>query len=426
MGFIGGFLLFLIVFNFPIPVVYNSVILSVVLSSGIYICFPPIFTQFTELIRKKYILSIFLFLLICTIVSFIPPIAHDTHDFNIIKAFAIQFTGLSAAIYAYPLIQAGRRKASSEFNYFVKLLLIVFSVQSVVQVLAFVFPPVADFVHFFQKEAVTQMSMGGLRALAITGNPFFDLSAAYGFIYLYYFKYVIDSNKGKLDLATILMFALLFVGTFFAGRTGFVGMAIGLIYYFISPGYLRYKLGGIGKMLLAFTGLAFIIMAILPGEVMDVVENRLLPFAFEFIYNYAESGSVTTKSSENLSGMYFPISWQTFFLGDGRYVGKDGDYYMFTDAGYMRHILYYGIIGQILLLIYQLQFFRKPIKILVNNFNEDRRSAISNLLFFAMLLLYLLIIHYKGETLGFLPNLQVILMLTCISFSKSWGSRQLK
>jgi hypothetical protein len=283
-------------------------------------------------------------------------------------------------------------------------------------VLAFTSPTIADTVHLFQKDSVADMNMGGLRALALSGNPFFDLSAAYGLIYIYYFKYIIDEKQSRLNIKDTLLFAILFVGTFFAGRTGFVGLIIGLFFYFFAPGSLKLKTLSVLKIIAIFTGLAFLILMILPGEVREMVETRLLPFAFEFIYAYTDSGSITTKSSDSLSQMYFPLSVQTFFLGDGRYIMPNGDYYRFTDAGYMRNVLYYGIAGPILLFIYQMQFFRKPIKIIIGKFSLYRKQAFSDLFFFLILIIYVLILHYKGEALGFLGNIQVIFLLTCISY----------
>ena len=42
-------------------------------------------------------------------------------------------------------------------------------------------------VHFFQKVDVAEKNYGGIRALGLTGNPFFDLAAGYGFILILYF-----------------------------------------------------------------------------------------------------------------------------------------------------------------------------------------------------------------------------------------------
>ncbi|GHV39966.1 hypothetical protein FACS189490_04410 [Clostridia bacterium] len=47
--------------------------------------------------------------------------------------------------------------------------------------------------------------------------------------------------------------------------------------------------------------------------------------------------------------MYFWPGFKTFLFGDGRYVGVTGiGYYMRTDVGVMRAMLFYGIFGEII------------------------------------------------------------------------------
>ncbi len=82
----------------------------------------------------------------------------------------------------------------------------------------------------------------------------------------------------------------------------------------------------------------------------------VLPWATEFINNIM-TGSSGTSSSDSLFDMYFWVEGKTFLFGDGYYSDPNNSdrYYMGTDAGYMRPILYYGLLTffpQILLLLY--------------------------------------------------------------------------
>ena len=77
-------------------------------------------------------------------------------------------------------------------------------------------------------------------------------------------------------------------------------------------------------------------------------------------FNFFENGSIGTSSSEVLQTMYFQVSEKTFFLGDGYWINPNGfGYYMGTDAGYMRHILYYGLFPSLFLYLLYIYGFYK-------------------------------------------------------------------
>ena len=104
--------------------------------------------------------------------------------------------------------------------------------------------------------------------------------------------------------------------------------------------------------------------------------------------------------------MYFPVEEKTFLIGDGKYTNEDGSYYMYTDAGYMRNILYFGILGFIFLFLYQISFFIWDYKNLFINF---------------IILIYILIMHVKGDVLAFSIILQNMLL---INFIYSYGKKK--
>jgi hypothetical protein len=383
------------------------------------------FRHFLTLIKRKFIALIFLTLLAIIAISLIPSLLHFTFDFTIVKAFVLQLSILFSGIYAYPIIKLSFKKDSNEFHYFLQLIIIVFFIQSIIEILAFTLPGIADIIHLFQKDSVASKDMGGLRALALAGNPFFDLAAAFGLIYILFFRYLIDVDKSSPSFFNIIILGGLFFGTFFAGRTGFVGLLMALLYYLFSFTPPLKKILGLLKLLSFFILTSLLIFLVLPSDVKQMIETKLLPFAFEFWYNYMETGDVTTKSTENLSEMYFPIPIETFFWGDGRYSNADGSYYKYTDAGYMRQILYYGLLGPLILVLYQLQFIWQPIKLSAKKllFKFDI-SAFNNLFFFIIVLIYLLILNYKGEVIGFLSNIQVILLWVQISYYYTYYSNQ--
>lgn len=419
MYFLKVFLLFLVVFNFPIPIVYNSAILAVFIATFFYLSNPKEITALYNIVRNKFVVRLLIIFLLMNFMGFVPGLVHLTLDFTIIKAYVLVLFLFLVSVYLYPILVKGVAE-EKRFIYILSLLISVFFVQSCVEIAAFVNPSIKSIVSFFQKDLVSQKDMGGIRALALTGNPFFDLAAGFGLIFIVFtFSITINSSRRKFfSLKNSFFFIVLFVGSFFAGRTAFVGLGIALVLYFFSFGS-RFKKGiSFLRLILIVAVSSFLLYNILlPLETKDMVENQLLPFAFEAVYNYIDTGETGTKSGEILDEMYFPISWQTFLFGDGIYTGKDGAYYMHTDAGIMRNILFYGIFGLLFIVFGHLFYFLKPLgRIFSDMKKEISFTSVNKLLFFLSLLLYTIVLQYKGEVLLFMPIIQVMLFYICFSF----------
>ncbi|GAA0540141.1 hypothetical protein [Chitinophaga japonensis] len=414
MGFFRLLLAFLIIFNFPVPVAYNSAAAAFLLATTYYVINDrnplPYF-------RLTYILYILAGLVFITLASAIPAVLHFTFDFSILKAFALQLFLMLVLVYCMPVLLGDPwENAGAGFDTAATLLVSVFTVQSVIQVLAFIFPPVADMVHFFQKESVAGKDYGGIRALALSGNPFFDLSAAYAVCYIVFVKLAVNRARMAIQVTDVIFFLLLIVGTFFAGRTGFIGLGIALLTMAVYARGTPFKVFSFLKVFFVCLVLVWTLPWLLPADTRDLLFDKLLPFAFEFLYSYLEQGSVATASTDVLSTMYFPIGINTFLFGDGRYLMADGSYYLYTDAGYMRHILYYGIFGQLLLVGYQLLFFLKPLLISLGGGFEKRPR--NDLFFWMVLLAVLFVLHYKGEVVGFMPVIALMLLLLGTGYVK--------
>jgi len=414
MAFFRLLLAFLIIFNFPVPVVYNSAAAAFLLATAYYVTSNRNPLPYFKLTYILYILAGLVFI---TLASAIPAVLHLTFDFSILKAFVLQLFLMLVLVYCMPVLLGDPwENAGAGFDTAATLLVSIFLIQSVIQILAFVFPPVADIVHLFQKESVAGRDYGGIRALALAGNPFFDLSAAYAVCYIVFVKRVINRAGTAIQVADVIFFLFLVAGTFFAGRTGFVGLGIALLTIAVYARGIPFKVLSFFKVALTCLVLVWAVPWLLPADTRELLFDKLLPFAFEFLYSYWEQGSIGTTSTEVLSTMYFPISFSTFLLGDGRYLMADGSYYRYTDAGYMRHILYYGILGQLLLMGYQLLFFLKPVLISVAGGFE--RMAGNDLFFWLVLLAMLFVLHYKGEVVGFMPIIELMLLLLGTGYVK--------
>jgi hypothetical protein len=91
---------------------------------------------------------------------------------------------------------------------------------------------------------------------------------------------------------------------------------------------------------------------------------------------------------------------------------------MGTDAGYMRHMLFYGILPSLFLYLFYLFAFFKMTYSIKHTFN--------NLLLFSMLCGYYLLAHYKGDFLtGSAMNIKLFsILLVYLVVSKNRFSQK--
>ena len=137
-----------------------------------------------------------------------------------------------------------------------------------------------------------------------------------------------------------------FLGVLFYGRIGLILFFLYIIYFLIVEGRIKYLL-------------YMIILCCVIVLFMNSIENPLLIKWLDWLLSPLESfinglhvGQLNFGGSADklIYQMYFPIDDRTLLFGDGRYTNLDNSYYMHTDAGFMRILLYGGI--PMMLLVY--------------------------------------------------------------------------
>ena len=192
---------------------------------------------------------------------------------------------------------------------------------------------------------------------------------------------------------------LLSISIFLTGRTGFLGILLGLLIIVIPTNFYEIPffkmLKFFFKILIIVLPLFFLLKSFIPTTVLEIVEKRVLPWAFEMFQNDSQ-GSLETASSNELKGMYYMPPLKTALIGDGFYVSPYDNtrYYMDTDAGYMRHILFYGILGCSLMVTLYIVIFYHMFK-----FSNSLNSSPSVKIFVIFLCVYFFISHIKGDLL---------------------------
>ncbi len=404
-------LLFCIVFGFPIPYIYNSTVLAGILTLAIFSFKKHSLNNFLIIIKSSYIFYLFLLLFIIIVLSLLWPILHQTYDFTIIKTLVNQIVSLFILIIFYSTFYSTSNSPVEIMNDLIN----IFLIQTFIQIIAFLSPTAKEVVGIFQNKSTIDIAnkYEGLRGLALSGGQFFCLSFNYGLIYIIFINYFRVTKQNS--IVAITKFIFLIAGTFFAGRTGFIGLLFAIMFLIVSGSNIFKNILLLLKLLAAGTIILTVIFLLLPDTTALFVK-KVFPFAFEYFYHFQKSGNLSTTSTHDLfSKMYFPINPFTFLFGDAKYSGLNNHYYMKTDAGYMRQILFYGIIGVLMFIIYQIVMFYKPYKISkteIKLFNKEVTAKY----FFWFLFLYLIVGHVKGEVIGFLIMTQTILLLLFLSY----------
>ena len=153
-------------------------------------------------------------------------------------------------------------------------------------------------------------------------------------------NYFIQKNiKRKYVLFPIAVTAVLLVGTLFYGRIGTLAALIILFFFALRLMIKRPKI-----FMWCVAGLLLCIAALL------VLKNRVsavgawFDWAFDLIINFVNNKTLRTDSSDVLlNKMLFIPDFKTILIGDGRYTENEL-YYMGTDAGIMRPLLFGGLI----------------------------------------------------------------------------------
>lgn len=405
-------LLFMLIFGFRLPIVYNSAILVLFISIFIIFFSKKLRLKMAYLIKSRYLIRIFSSLTLLFIVSVLIPIFHNSNDFTILKGlFGILLT-LMITLFVYVSISSRLNKKTD----IIKYIIIVFFIQSLIQILALVSPSFLSIIQYFQPQNVIEIAGSnyyqGLRGLSLSTEQFFGLSTAYGLVIIFYTKYILDERK--MNVPNIMIILILLTSAFFVGRTVVIGLSFSILYFIFYAGNVH-KLKFIYKIFMMIVMFSVIIFNLLNNELQQFIVDIILPQVFD-IYSNSKANSSLSRLYEMLS---ISINEMTFILGDGLYM-KNGHYYMHTDSGYFRQLLYGGMFFVLLNFIYQIFYF-----LYGKLYFTTRREKKNFFLFSLLIFLYLSVLHVKGEVIGSGGKmLMVILMLygiNVICFYKKKG-----
>lgn len=320
---------------------------------------------------------------------------NSTYDLSFFKTFfhLILQILIGFALYGYLLYSNCTFKI-------VDYIVISFIIQTLFEWLGFIFPWFADFTSIFKSDDTLELyNAVRYRGVGIANSTAFGLASCYSVVYILFFTDYNHILRGKVVKKSII-FVFLLTGTFFAGRTGYIGLGFALLYYFFKFLMKRNKALN-GKKLFFFlcSICIFLLFVYLVLSFKDeAVFSSLYDFAFEPFLNYFNGNGFSTASTDVLFTMYdVKIDGWTILFGDGLYTNPvDGLYYQHTDVGYLRPILYFGVFGLVLLFILQ-YYILMP----------KGKKTLERIFIFVMLC----ILQLKGETIGYAIMLQSLLLI---------------
>jgi hypothetical protein len=309
-----------------------------------------------------------------------------------------------AMIYVSPLLIGEHR--SNVFEYIVMLICLAYALQGIIQLLGFMVPAIGDFlisISPYKEEIIDgRLSSQAFRSYALAGYHFFGLACGFGSAFILFFKCLFSEKQTFIKgYKAYIIFTLLMVGAAFAGRTAWVGLvtalAMSVVFLFIKkPKRIFYQT--MKAIVIMSVALLLIYNVFLTPAIKNQLETTIFPFAFEFFYSYEEDKEFRTSSTDVLiENFYYSLPYETVMYGKGKFFNLDGSYFGHTDAGYMRTIMFGGILFTLSLIIYQSLYFLKPLALARKG--EDHESKM-DFIFFLTLFVTMFIFEYKGLIIG--------------------------
>jgi len=406
-------ILFLILFNFRVPGLYNSAFLAMLLCTFYYfnnqrsIPLTYFFQRYSAVILIATIVLAFIIILI--------PFLHEVGDVvqSREKRTLIELMMLGATVYVMPLLVEG--KESAAFEEIALIICYAFALQGALDLAAVLYDPLGDlFIKLKPGDALLldadDPDFGNrFRFCNLSGTRLVELTASFGVSFIVFFMVQTKYDHPLMSgLKKYFVFLFILLGTMFAGRTGFIGLVMGFagwLFFSFNRILLFFKRNM--KYIVGFTSLLlFVFYVVLPPKQRQTFTDGVFPFAFEWYYNYKDQGKFEVGSADAIPDHYFFLYDKTLLAGHGvDAFGAAALGYPHSDAGYMNTLVYGGIPFLLILIIYQLLYFVRPIEAALNN--KLARDWIS-IGFFILLIAYIFIAEIKASMVAYLHVIEVM------------------
>lgn len=386
------FKLFIILFCYVFAFYLKGISVSILIGFSLWgvACFKKtLWHECVKVVQSAYIKNVILVWSMLVMFSIAYPLILSTYDLTFFRLVGAQGLHLFSAIPVFAWLSTTGIHYKDVERYFGY----IFIAQTFIQIVVLLSPTLGTAILAFNRydpDGVAGLG-SGIRGKALSAATTYHLTMAYGIAFIIYIK---NNFKDNVSPFSILGALSLFVGIFFAGRSGFVACLIGALGFLFYP---RMQNSVRGKIifktiiyLLVSIALLFVLIMAFAPDFMKLVTEQILPYAFEFLYSVEDSGEMQTASTNRLQEM-----WQTDFtinellLGTGHYTNPDGSFYKHVDPGILRHMLFMGIVGYGVLVAYQLVLLP-----------AWKMKSFSTKYYYMLILLFLFGMEYKCINIG--------------------------
>lgn len=381
---------FYIVFPFylrGIAILMSAAVLCFVLYS-----FTVNYNYISSIFKRNRELSFSLYLYSCVVVaSLYIPFILESYDFTYFNFLLVMAFYCIKYLSAIAFI---RRYTNLNLNSYLLLYIRTICTYVIITLIFLISPSLRDFWDGIiivnernqeLAESLTYITRYGIQGYSGFMHTYMCNIATAFCVYLYIIKS--DKINGNEIICYIL---LLTIGTMCYGRVGLIANIL-LICYLLAYNVIVKRLFKLFFMsLMSFFIISFFIYLILQNNELAVYWFN---WAFEPFLNYLEYGEFSSSSSNHLQTMYFMPEVSTLLFGDGKYTVSSGGYYMNTDVGFLRPILFYGIVNTLL---------SYSILIIILIYIARRKEMRNRIVFTGLLLFLFLMYEVKGEAFHYM------------------------
>lgn len=302
----------------------------------------------------KYMLLSLILLSLLGVISIVVPYIAGTYDFSFFRSIFFGTAQKIALNIAAVILFIRFFKNEATFEKFSKYYILTLWGYLVFTFMFILFPNLRDFwidilyiseldVELLNRPRyATRIGLDGFAGFIQT------FKFAFGSVLSVYFLIVNNIKFRRLSLFYLTSLPILTLGTLLYGRIGSVvsilAIAVLVIFFLTRP-------ENINKALLVVFGISFIILLLGIFSIFNESVRIWFLWAFELVISFIEEGEFSSTSTNILfERMYFVPDIKAFLIGDGLYTDPlTGAYYMGTDVGFLRAIMFYGIIPTLLM-----------------------------------------------------------------------------
>lgn len=276
--------------------------------------------------------------------SFLYPALHFTDDFSYVGVSTFAFRKAIVYIFLAILIvkEYGKDASIEHFMYYYALVHSIYVVGTLLLVLV---PDLRTFWFTLFDETISSGDLyayGYTFRIGWTGFAGFRLTmhCTWSCVFLLYLFYAAEERYRIGQISFIPAFALCCLGTMFYGRSGLV-LSIGCS----AVGILIWNRKQFLRILKFAVIFALLVVVVYLLRNVSIFSDWYIWMSTP-ILNFVKTGNYGNASFDTLTKeMIWMPEIKSILLGDGRFTGADGLYYLHTDSGIMRNILFWGVVG---------------------------------------------------------------------------------